>query len=317
MVVEQARAQALVRIVMELVVAALLAQLVLAVVVAEEKPEGSPPFSLSRAGKFAQILHFTRRNHHAHAVAVAHACSHAIAIFAAVADAPSPSPTPSPAALPSSARRQPGQGERARPSPPPPPATSCAAAALHAARAPPRDHLADAAVRLADAADARSPATPPAASRSRSGRSMKCVAGRAHCSACAEDATGPADLLARRGREVHALCAKLGVDATPYVANMLATLYARRGDADGALAAIGRTGSRLADATDARSVANSLVTRASPAVSRQRMPCSGKALPRMLSLGARSYRPRRLLLCLLKCEGITVLARTSSLLLVS
>jgi pentatricopeptide repeat protein len=39
----------------------------------------------------------------------------------------------------------------------------------------------------------------------------------------------------------------------------------------------------------ARSVANSLVTRGSPAVSRQRMPCSGKALPRMLSLGARSY----------------------------
>jgi pentatricopeptide repeat protein len=43
---------------------------------------------------------------------------------------------------------------------------------------------------------------------------------------------------------VHALCAKLGVDATPYVANTLATLYARRGDVDGALAAVGRMGSR-------------------------------------------------------------------------
>jgi pentatricopeptide repeat protein len=43
---------------------------------------------------------------------------------------------------------------------------------------------------------------------------------------------------------VHALCAKLGIDATPYVANTLATLYARRGDVDGALAAVGRMGSR-------------------------------------------------------------------------
>jgi hypothetical protein len=65
------------------------------------------------------------------------------------------------------------------------------------------------------------------------------VRGRAHRSACIEDATG---VLARRGREVHALRTKLGVDATPYVANTLSTLYARRGDADGALAAIGRMG---------------------------------------------------------------------------